>query len=95
MDPAEEPELDGDIPDDTDEDPAEGAVEVGVEGSSAPALPELAPDIEQEIKNVLGMDADLIVSEDGLPPKAKNHQIPRALIEKPLTLPDLFDEGSI
>ncbi len=73
---------------------AEANVEPVIEGEAeaAVAVPDLDPEIEEEIKRALIPE---VLDEEGGAPKAKTHQIPQSLIDSELTAEDLYDEGSI
>lgn len=85
-----DPEKELDIPEDEIMDA--DAVPIADEAEGAVAAPDLDPEVEEEIKRAQVPDE---VDSSGEVPKAKTHQIPQSLIDRDLTMEDLFDEGSI
>jgi hypothetical protein len=58
------------------------------------AIPELAPELEADMKKALVED-ELEEAPDGDAPKAKTHQVPQHYIDQELTWEDLIDKNSI
>jgi len=56
------------------------------------AIPELAPELEVELKKALAVDE---LDENSETPKAKTHQVPQKWIDQELRWEDWIDKGSI